>query len=135
MTALDPDQRAIDHSREVVGVSTICADFMQADIDEKFDVITFNKVLEHIEDPISMLTQSKKYLKEGGFVYVELPDGEVAAQDGANREEFTIDHIHVFSLTSQSLLADSAGYTTISIERLKEPSTKYTLRSFLRLDL
>jgi hypothetical protein len=65
-------------------------------------------------------------------VYVELPDGEAAAADGAEREEFFIEHSHVFSMSSLCLLARQAGFSADCIERVHEPSTKYTLRAFLR---
>ena len=130
-TALDPDKRSAEHAKAVVGVDAICADFMKHTPEKRFDAITFNKVLEHVTDPVTMLAKAKDYLAPGGFVYVELPDGEVAMRDGSDREEFAIDHHHIFSMTSISLLADHAGFETREIERLKEPSTKYTLRSFL----
>lgn len=130
-TALDPDQRAAEHAREL-GLTAICGDFLKSEPLNQYDVITFNKVLEHVEDPITMLAKSHQYLKPGGFVYVELPDGEMAAKVGKEREEFFIDHLHIFSFTSLSMLADKAGFKPLLIERLQEPSTKYTLRAFLR---
>jgi SAM-dependent methyltransferase len=130
-TALDPDSRAARHLRDVVGVEAVCGDFMHAEYLGNFDVITFNKVLEHVDDPVRMLRRSCQTLAPGGFVYVELPDGEMAARDGAEREEFFIEHLHVFSFASLAMLADRAGFTPVSIERLREPSTKFTLRAFL----
>lgn len=130
-TALDPDERAVRHAREVVGVDGLCADFMQADSLGRYDIITFNKVLEHVIDPVAMLARSLRFLNEGGFVYIELPDGECAVHDGPGREEFFIEHHHIFSAASLALLATRAGFTVRQLERLQEPSTKYTLRAFL----
>ena len=70
-------------------------------------------------------------LKPGGFVYVELPDGECAAKKGMPREEFFIEHLHVFSLQSTILLAERAGFMMYKIFRTHEPSDKYSLRAFL----
>lgn len=130
-TALDPDSRAIAFARDVIGVDGVCGDFMEVETIGQFDVVSFNKVLEHVPDPVAMLRRSRMNVKEQGFVYVEVPDGEIAALEGKNREEFCIDHLHVFSFTSLSLLAVHAGFTPVLIERLHEPSTKYTLRAFL----
>jgi hypothetical protein len=44
---------------------------------------------------------------------------------------FFIDHHHIFSAVSLALLAARAGFNVQVIERLHEPSTKYTLRGFL----
>ncbi len=132
ITALDPDQRAAEHILENAQVHTICGDFFKVDIQQKFDLITFNKVLEHVKEPIRMLAKSRDILAENGLVYVEVPDGDIAMLDGPGREEFTIDHLHIFSFISLATIADKAGFYPVFIERLKEPSTKYTLRAFLR---
>lgn len=130
-TGLDRDPRLVAHARDVVGVEAVCGDFLTAQNLGRFDVVTFNKVLEHIRDPVTMLARSAGHLREGGFVYVEVPDGEAAVADGPGREEFFIDHYHIFSAASLELLAARAGFKAQAIERLREPSTKYTLRAFL----
>lgn len=131
-TALDPDPRAVDHARTEVGVCAICGDFVEMADLGAYNLITFNKVFEHVEDPLTMLRKSRCHLQPGGVVYVEVPDGEAAAIEGAGREEFFIEHRCVFSLASLGLLAAQAGFTVGLIERLHEPSGKYTLRAFLQ---
>jgi 2-polyprenyl-3-methyl-5-hydroxy-6-metoxy-1,4-benzoquinol methylase len=132
-TALDADPRLINHAREVVGVKTVLGDFMTVAGLGRFEVITFNKVLEHLKDPVAMLAKSAAHLVKGGLVYVEVPDGEEAIREGGEREEFFIEHHHVFSMASLALLATRAGFRARLLERLQEPSTKYTLRAFLDL--
>ena len=129
--ALDPDERSAAHARELVEIKAVCCDFNVSDNLGKYDLITFNKVLEHVEDPVSMLKKAKDSLKEDGLVYIELPDGEIAEKDGPEREEFFIDHLHVFSAASLALLVNMAGFRLLRFERLQEPSSKYTLRAFL----
>lgn len=128
---VDVDPRAVAHAREVVKVEGVCGNLLELEKLGKFDLIAFNKVLEHIEDPVSMLSKSREFLNESGIVYVELPDGEGAAKSGPEREEFFIEHHHVFSVASLALLANRAGFLVFQMERLQEPSTKYTLRGFL----
>lgn len=130
-TALDPDPRAAAHARDVVGVDAVCGDYLTLDGLGRFDLVTFNKVLEHVEDPVAMLGRSRDNLAENGFVYVEVPDGPSAAAEGFEREEFFIEHLHVFSLASLALLAHRAGFSPLRIDRIREPSTKYTLCAFL----
>ena len=129
--ALDPDARAVQHIRDRVGVEAVCGDFMEVGGLGQFDVVTLNKVLEHVTDPVAMLARTREFVSGPGFAYVEVPDGEMAARAGFQREEFFIEHLHVFSLASLAIMADRAGFTPIAIERLQEPSTKYTLRAFL----
>jgi 2-polyprenyl-3-methyl-5-hydroxy-6-metoxy-1,4-benzoquinol methylase len=133
VTALDPDSRAVEHTRSVAGVDSVCADFMEAEDLGSFDLVTLNKVLEHVSDPIAMLARANSFLSPGGAVYVEVPDGEGAAGDvdGANREEFFIEHLHAFSMASLCLVSQRAGFAVQCADRVREPSGKYTLLAFL----
>jgi len=131
-TCVDPDERSVRHARENIGVDAVCGDFNDMEELGLFDAITFNRVLEHVKDPVAMLQRSQRNLNPGGFVYVEVPDGEMAAKDGQEREEFFIDHLHVFSLTSLSLTALRAGFVVIGVARGREPSGKYSLWAFLK---
>jgi 2-polyprenyl-3-methyl-5-hydroxy-6-metoxy-1,4-benzoquinol methylase len=133
--AIDPDPQASAHLRNQVGVQTVEGDFLEADLADlgSFDIVTFNKVLEHVRDPVSMLARARPLLKPHGFVYIEVPDGDTASISGAGREEFFIDHHHAFSAASAVLLAERAGFAVIGLERLVEPSEKYTIRAFLRV--
>lgn len=137
-TALDPDTRAVEHARSVAGVNALHANFLTDDVrsllrmqgfTESFDVISFNKVLEHVQDPIKMLHNAHFLLKKGGLLYMELPDGERATHDirGYEHEEFHLEHWHVFSMASACLMVHGAGFTVRSAGRLRDPSGKYTL--------
>ncbi len=132
-TALDPDPRAAEHARAIAGVEGVCGDFMRVEVAAHYDMVTFNKVLEHVLEPVAMLRKAADYLEKDGIVYLELPDGEAAAHDGPGREEFFIDHHHVFSAASVRILAKRAGFRILEEERLREPSSKYTLCAFLTL--
>lgn len=131
-TTLDMDARLIAHHRDVVGVDGVCADVRTVDGVGEFDLITFNKVLEHILDPVAVLASAARLLGHGGLVYVELPDGEAAEAEGKEREEYLLGHHHVFSFASYALLIARAGFSLLACERLQEPSSKYTLRGFAR---
>lgn len=130
-TAVDPDMRAVEHAQNVVGVRAVHGDFLDLTGLGEFDVVTFNKVLEHVMDPMRMLNKARDNVAATGFVYVEVPDCEAAAKEGYEREEFFIDHIHIFSASSLAIMSTEAGFEVLALERLQEPSTKYTLRAFL----
>jgi SAM-dependent methyltransferase len=42
--------------------------------EHSFDAITFNHVLEHVERPQRLLDTSRRYLKTGGVVFIEVPN-------------------------------------------------------------
>lgn len=130
VTALEPDPRTVAHLAEVVGVEAIADDLLALDPARRtWQAVSFNKVLEHVEDPVPLLAHAGRLLAPGGFVYVELPD-VAAAADGPGREEFFIEHHHVFSPASLLLLGERAGVVFVAGERLREPSGKYTVFGF-----
>lgn len=133
-TALDPDPRAANHARNRVGVDARHGDLVSVVDLGRFDVVTLNKVLEHVDDPAAMLARAARHVREGGFVYVEVPDGEHAIVEGVDREEFFIDHLHAFSASSLGVLAERGGFGTARLEAIREPSGKYTLFAFLLPD-
>ncbi len=135
--ALEPDKELCSHIRETIDIETLSTNLSDSGIADKisethglFNLITFNKVLEHVQDPVSLLSCVGKLLSKNGGVYVELPDGESAHLEGKEREEFFVEHHHIFSATSISILAESAGFRVKLLERVHEPSSKYTLRAF-----
>lgn len=132
VTALDPDPRSARHAQQKAGVEGLVADFMTDTLDRRFDLVTLNKVLEHVPDPVAMLRRTRDVLAPGGTVYVELPDGEAAlAREGPDREEFFIEHFCAFSASSYALLVRRAGFSLRLLQRVVEPSGKYTLRGVM----
>jgi SAM-dependent methyltransferase len=130
-TALDPDARSAGHAATHVGVRAVQGDFLSAPDLGRYDLVTMNKVLEHIPRPQALLAKATSALLHGGVAYVEVPDGEKAIEEGPAREEFFIDHFHVFSRASLEHLAAGAGMRPLAVERLREPSGKFTLRAIL----
>ena len=129
--ALDPDLNVTSHLKRNLKLKTITGDFMKKKIKQKFDAITLNKVIEHVEDPINFLRKAKKILKPHGFIYLEVPDGQRAAKHGKYREEFFIEHLHVFSKKSVNFLAKKLQLKTKQIKRIREPSNKFSIFAFL----
>jgi SAM-dependent methyltransferase len=133
-TALESDPRLAKHAKETLEIESICEDYRKIEWDRAFDIICLNKVLEHIEEPLGVLQRCRSDLASGALLYLELPDGEAALNDadGYAREEFVVEHHHVFSMASMEILTKRAGFRSIRLERFREPSTKYTLCSFLQ---
>jgi SAM-dependent methyltransferase len=128
---LEPDSRTVTHLREVAGIEALPLSVEQLDPSQhgRFDAVTFNKVLEHVEDPTAVLAAAVRLLTPRGFIYVEVPD-VAAACAGPGREEFFVEHHHVFSPASLVMLGQRAGLSVTTVERLREASGKFTLRLF-----
>lgn len=132
VVAVEPDARTAAHLQRVVGISAQVGELanMDPEVLGRFNAVTFNKVLEHVEDPVAVLKKSAEFVAKSGVVYVEVPD-VAAAAGGPGREEFFIEHHHVFSPASLTMMAVRAGFSPVVIERIREPSKKFTLRGFL----
>lgn len=132
--AVDPDARAAEHASHVGARKVHTGDFMRVHVEGAFDLVTFNKVLEHVEDPVGLLQRAKRNLRTEGIVYVEVPDGEGALlhPDGPEREEFFVEHLCAMSLASVALISRAAGYLTLVAERIREPSGKFTIWAGLK---
>jgi SAM-dependent methyltransferase len=132
--AIDPDPNATEHAIKNIGLNgahTGTLDDFEAD--RRFDLVSFNKVLEHVKKPVPYLKKSRDFLSERGAVYVELPDGDAALEHGTivDREEFYIEHFTVFNHDSLVFLAGEAGFDCLEVKGIHEPSDKYTIYGFL----
>jgi SAM-dependent methyltransferase len=131
---LELDELLVEHLTTFVGLEAIRADISSL-VPAKiglFDLVTLNKVLEHVENPNSLLKYCGEFITERGFIYLEVPDVR-AAEISAEREEFTIEHHHVFSISSIDIMANECGMEIQQIYRLIEPSGKHTIRAILRV--
>lgn len=131
---VDPDPVAVRHALEHACVDGAYAGTLdECMFPEAFDLIALNKVLEHVADPVSMLATCRQWLKPGGAVYLEVPDGEtsLAGQPLEGREEFYIEHHTVFTVPALRFLIEAAHFQPVEIGRLHEPSDKFTLFAFL----
>lgn len=96
--------------------------------DESFDVINFGFILEHIDDPVSILKQYRKYLKPGGQIFVAVPNAEVMNRRlgfiAGDLKEITMMSDHDLLLghkryyTLHTLISDiqNAGYSVVRKE-------------------
>lgn len=132
---IDPDPISVQHSIDNVGVdggfTGVLKDYKT---DKKFDLITFNKVLEHIKRPSEILKQAKDYLKEDGYIYVELPDGTEIFEQGimSERSEFFLEHYTTFNTAAFEKMVELAQLEITTLKRIHDPSGKHTIYAFLK---
>lgn len=130
---IDPDRLSINNALENAGVEkAIYGHFEEVELNEKYDFISLNKVLEHLINPNEWITKIKTIMAPAAILYIEVPDGEEAMKNGLlhDREEFFIEHFTVFSKKSLAWLAKQNCLTILNINTLREPSGKYTVFGF-----
>ena len=129
VTGFEKDKRYADFCRKNLNIKIHTKGFCA--LNPRFNLITLNKVLEHMERPVNLLRYVKKKLNGEGYVYIEVPD-ILAATKGKNRQEFGLEHQHVFSIQSLDNMITKSGLVTMEIKRLHEPSDKHTLYAFAK---
>ena len=103
-----------------------CADFTgkQQGLGKRFDAIVCSQVLEHIEDDFSVLKSFNHFLRDGGVLYLDVPN----SKNVRNKADKTAPGGHVRAGYSKDdeRLFESAGF---QIERMEY----FTHNMFLRL--
>src|SRR5438309_1290189 len=110
------------------------------DVPGSFDAITMFEVLEHLDDPLTILKALKERLNPGGMMIIEVPD--TSSMDGITdeasyRKIHPLDHINAF--TPESLVAIMAriglspidkppAFVTTSLKRVAKDVAKSKLK-------
>lgn len=112
-------------------------DVLQAD--ERFDVIIFNDVMEHIPDIVSAMQACAHHLSTGGIVVVNAPArtgllyrvsqamaalGLPASFDRMWQKGFPSPHVHYLDDASMHLIGARAGLKLVSVRTLPSLSVK-----------
>ena len=114
---LEPDERYAKHAREALGVP-VETGFVQDRVFSpgRFDVITMYHALEHVEDPVGVLTTLRSWMSEGGLLLIEVPNVEARCIHPRHRFHFA--HFYHFNQPTLEWTGLKAGFeplqTTIS---------------------
>ena len=89
--------------------------------DDKFDLITLNHVFEHLNDPINILVELQKYLKDDGVIIIEVPHARDFLLETFNLKSFKnfifwSDHLILHTKESLEKFAMKSGLYAKSIK-------------------
>lgn len=132
---IDPDPLSVDRAQRIVGITGATIGNAETFyMENRFHLITYNKVLEHLSDPLAALRHAKFFLKEGGTIYVELPDGQSASAHSGfiDRQEFFIEHLTIWGHASLRWLANASDLKVVDINAIHEPSDKFSVYAMLQ---
>jgi len=133
LAGIEPDINFVKFGRKQLGLKIYHSNFNKKIFkNKKFNIISLNKVAEHVKNPILFFKNCKDLLNKNGYIYVEVPDGTTASKQSKakQQEEFFVDHLHVFSLDSLYNSLTLVGFKILKIDKIKEKSGKYTLYAF-----
>jgi len=103
-------------------------------IDRKFDVISFNDVLEHMVDPWSTLRYCKELLNPGGVIVTSIPNilyfhdfmQMLLSRDWKYEEAGIFDKTHLRFFTKKSIqrMFDECGYEIVTQQGIRPTDSK-----------
>ncbi|MFT4517195.1 MAG: 2-polyprenyl-3-methyl-5-hydroxy-6-metoxy-1,4-benzoquinol methylase [Gammaproteobacteria bacterium] len=102
-------------NREYINNSGVqCVNTLSELNDDKFDLITLNHVFEHLNDPINILIELQKYLKDDGIIIIEVPHARDLLLETFNLESFKnftlwSEHLILHTKKSLEIFATNSG--------------------------
>ena len=110
---VEPNKGYAEYSIREYGLNVQVGFIQDAIIPQQsFDLITIWHVLEHTENPFTVLTKLHALLKPQGILVVEVPNIEAICQ--SPKSTFHEAHIFHFNIATLTRLAEKAGFTEIS---------------------
>lgn len=108
--AIEPSKNAVDLFKKIMpGVEVFNGTFEESPyIEQKFDLILNNGVLEHVHEPAKFLQQYRNCLKDNGVGYIGVPNFENNPAD-----LFTFDHLTRFTPATIEALLGFCGFSVI----------------------
>ncbi|HMJ48819.1 MAG TPA: class I SAM-dependent methyltransferase [Ferruginibacter sp.] len=113
---------------------------------DKFDLIVMGFVLEHVDDPVGILSRYKNFLSPGGKMFVAVPNAEVLNRrlghlagmlpniQALSENDLMLGHKCYYTVETLRNDAEKAGYEIVRTEGIfLKPLTSYQLTS-LNLD-
>jgi SAM-dependent methyltransferase len=128
--AIEPNPEACDHMRSLKRFEVFCGLYSSPLYTQKSDLITLNKVLEHVRHPVELLKDVAKGLTPTGVVYVEVPDKLTVNFRESTDNILGALHWHLYTPETLALALTKAGIVPIQIQRYLEPSGKITVSGF-----
>ena len=128
---IEEAKRRIDTPRENIHSNNIqinfyCSLFEDFETTKKYDCIIMANILEHVENPEFILMKYKKFLKQQGRVFVEVPNSNVlnrliAVKAGMlestshlTKTDILVGHKRIFSIDTITSLVEKCGYHVLN---------------------
>lgn len=128
---LEPDPHAVSHLRQLGKFEVLEAMYQGQPELKNFDLITLNKVLEHISTPVPFLQMVAGSMRRSeSLIYIEVPDKLTTRLRPPEDNILGALHCHLYDPMSLGHLAHAAGIEIVRIDRILEPSGKLTVYAF-----
>lgn len=109
---LDISANAVEAAKQNYGPYYICADVnvFPSTTEERFDIIIMTEVIEHLEEPLAVLSSLRTLLKPGGVALVSTPSKDFLPQSAVWRTDNPPVHLAWYSKTSLREMARRTNF-------------------------
>ncbi len=133
-TAIEPSAVASAFLREIGGFAVIESLLTPALGLADFDLITFNKVIEHIRTPQAVLEAAAGAIAPRGLLYVEVPHRLSASCHPPEHFILGALHWHLYAPSTLCLLLERCGWMPLECRTIFDPSGKVSTCAFACLE-
>tara|TARA_R110002073_G_scaffold288725_3_gene453530 strand:+ start:689 stop:1399 length:711 start_codon:yes stop_codon:yes gene_type:complete len=128
LTVVEGSQQLLDELPDIPNVRKVCSLFEDFEPDEKFDSVVLEHVLEHVDEPLELLSRAKLWLKESGRLFVGVPNanslhrlvaeemGLLSSKFDLNERDINFGHRRVYDLKSLSESINAVGLKIVKTE-------------------
>jgi len=113
VTGIDPDPTAARRAQENFGIPVIVGSLEDAGFpNESFDAVTLSHVIEHVHDPVALLSECRRVLKPEGRAVIVTPNIRSLGHrkfGGVWRGLEPPRHLYLFSSETLRICCDRAG--------------------------
>ncbi|MSR16378.1 MAG: class I SAM-dependent methyltransferase [Methylococcaceae bacterium] len=112
VSAIEPNEGYGNYSKEKYGLNIQIGFAQNLEFAvETFDFITMSHVLEHVDNPTTMLEKLRTWLKPNGILALEVPNVEAVCQ--SPKSTFHTAHLFNFNPETLALLAEKTGFSVV----------------------
>jgi SAM-dependent methyltransferase len=119
---LDPDPAAVNWGRQAYGLDICCGTLDQGNFSaDSFDVITMNHVIEHVHDPMGLLTECQRILRPGGKLILTTPNANSWGHKIFGRYWRGLEpprHFMIFSIRNLEECARRSDFRTLRLQSI-----------------
>jgi SAM-dependent methyltransferase len=117
---LDPSSTEVEFARRVNRLANLRTGLVEdlSRSKRKYDAIALFHVLEHLGDPLETLRILRNRLREGGLIWIEVPDAAELRGDIIEFQHFiSCQHLYEFSQITLKALLERVGFEEVLHER------------------
>lgn len=116
ITGVEISQESCKYAKEKYNLDIVNANLEEVDFDKKFDLITAFEVVEHCQDPLSLLTKCHNWLKDNGVLMLSTPNADSPSAHFRWSEGHHCGHLTLFGYTKLAEILEKLGFEVIDAD-------------------